>query len=116
VVPITPADVERQRLTPSDGSWDTRTVAASYRRDSDRVTSPPLMHGFTGSADERKIAARMPIRNGAFRAASEARNRMATASLPCRHDQRSQCVPFAGTSAGMFTGRALRDTLAAHPP
>ena len=32
MVPITPADVERQRLTSSDGSWDTRTVAASYRR------------------------------------------------------------------------------------
>ena len=40
---------------------------------------------------------------------------MATASLPCRHDQRSQCVPFAGTSAGMFTGRALRDTLRCAP-
>ena len=33
MVPITPADVERQRLTSSDDSWDTRTVAASYRRE-----------------------------------------------------------------------------------
>ena len=37
MVPITPADVERQRLTSSDGSWDTRTVAASFRRKSSPV-------------------------------------------------------------------------------
>jgi hypothetical protein len=44
VVPITPADVERQRLTSSDGSWDTRTVAASYRHERPVASERSLNH------------------------------------------------------------------------